>query len=148
MNPRWTAEEDSVLQYMWGICSLKEICDELGRSVSGVTNRRLKLGIYVRPLHKPSKEAWHAMASQTAKELGIKPESVIGLRRFRAAVLARQMACERLMETGKYSVAGLARTMGVHHTTVLCALGRTGRKKAQYVSGYPVDNQENDLQTA
>lgn len=45
INKKWSAEELEYLEDKWGLISIKGIAKSLDRSVSGVTNMRLRLGL-------------------------------------------------------------------------------------------------------
>lgn len=75
-----------------------------------------------RSVTQPSWNRWVRAVRKEARLLGINPHPVLYKDRCPINALARARAWKRVLQNQKYSVAGVARTSGHDHTTVLSAL--------------------------
>lgn len=93
------------------------------RPISMKTHQRRFIGHGDRKA--PSLALWVAMASEEAHKAGLAPSMVLGPSRKSKAVWARWRAWERILDHDlRYSFAGVARTTGWDHTTILAAMKR------------------------
>ena len=74
---------------------------------------------------QPSKRTWIQIATQEAEREGVSPVAVMAGVRHGPITRARWRAWERLKrENPSYSLAGIGRVTGFHHTTVMFGLMR------------------------
>lgn len=133
---RWPKELDDRLRELWPVSSLAEMSREFGLSTRRIKDRakRLKLPIATyRERLTPSKAEWVEIASQIAREAKLRPSDVLAGCRYKKAVWARWRAWRAILEANPhYSVAGVARTSGHDHTTVLHGLQRLAGKNPRW----------------
>lgn len=73
----------------------------------------------------PSKEVWITAATLEAQKRSLKPHEVMaGYPRTHAHVAARWAAWASLLETDRYSIAGVGKTSGFNHASVIWAMRR------------------------
>lgn len=157
---RWPKELDDRLRELWPVSSLAEMSREFGLSTRRIKDRakRLKLPIATyRERLTPSKAEWVEIASQIAREAKLRPSDVLAGCRYKAAVRARWAAWKEVLDRNpNYSIAGLGRTSGHDHTTILHGLQRlsgisapsmrkasyraTCRRRLEVTAMRPVDN--------
>ena len=105
----------------------------MGLKGEQVRGRGKRLGLIRHPkiaLNQPPDHEWFAIASQMALEAKIRPAAVLGWDMSRKACAARWKAWAAILQSGQYTIAGVARTSGVHHTSILNALKRMEKAKS------------------
>ncbi|MBU6427364.1 hypothetical protein KGQ27_04010 [Patescibacteria group bacterium] len=71
---------------------------------------------------RPPKYVWLQYATEAAVAADIHPERVLTHFRDKASTRARLAAWAAILATGRYTVAGLAKVCGWHHTSILYGL--------------------------
>ena len=71
---------------------------------------------------RPPKYVWLQYATEAAVAADIHPERVLTHCRDKASTRARWAAWAAILATGRYTVAGLAKVCGWHHTSILYGL--------------------------
>jgi hypothetical protein len=113
----------------------KKIAEELGLHVWRLDARLTALGLKVCPyaaVLAPKKEEWIAVAREKALAAKVRPSDVMAGARYKKAVHARWAAWKAMQDRyPQYSIAGIARTSGWDHTTVLHSLKRLNGASAK-----------------
>ncbi len=78
----------------------------------------------------PSRQTWIECANQAADAAGIDVAHLLAGVKSKEVVRARQEALAAVMRKKNYSIAGLARVSGFHHSTVLSNLRRLSKNQA------------------
>jgi hypothetical protein len=90
------------------------------------------------PLH-----VWISAATCAAQEAGIKPGAIIGGSMQKNVCMARWMAWKRLLDSNpRYSLAGLARVSGWHHTTIMYGMRRLAGEGPNYKRPKPMNDKK------
>lgn len=95
------------------------------------------------PPKTPSQPYWFKMAFWAAWEGRVRFNEVVGHCRKKRASRARWRAWRAILDTGHYSVLGVARTTGFDHTSILYAMKRLNgagprdvhKYKGEYIRG-------------
>ena len=73
----------------------------------------------------PTQGEWIGVVNECAAAAGIEPSAILGGSRHRPVGRARWQAFKTLLDRyPNYSIAGLARTSGFHHSSILYGLSR------------------------
>lgn len=148
MGRPWTATEKDFLKANWRR-PIGELAAMTGRSENAVYVRFLKMGIprsSTRRLRfEPSFEEWHRAALDEARKAKVPLRLVISGNKLPAvpveygriceeqrraclerqkAIVARWKAWRRLKDNPRYSLAGIGRATGWHHTSIMHGLDR------------------------
>ena len=116
---------DAHLKARWAHTYPAQLGREMGLKGDSIRIRGKRLGLVRHSklaLNQPPEHEWLATASQIAQEANIRPASVVGWDMSRQASQARWKAWAAMLQSGKYTIAGIARTSGVHHTSILHAM--------------------------
>lgn len=135
MDLPWSEELDARLVELWPRHTVVEMADILCISRERINLRGLKLGlapIRRAVLFAPSKAEWIALATHAATEARVRPSDVMAGSKTSAAVKARWRAWKAALELNpRYTVAGVARTSGWDHSTILHSIKRMGGVSAK-----------------
>jgi len=129
----WTPEQDRIILALWGKFSLAEIGRQTGMGRSRTATRCKALGLTAPPFQDvltPPYGEWLARATQAAQEGGTTVGAVMAGSQAKAAKLARWKAWKAVLDADpRYSIAGLARTTGFDHTSILYAVKKMAQKR-------------------
>lgn len=124
----WSSEEDELLRAMAPVSTMGALRRKFGRTYGAIKNRLKLLDIRATKailLMTPTKAEWVACAEQAGKLMGVSPVKILaGVRDMRTVRARRRAFMFALKLNEKYSVAGVARVSGFHHTSVMYALRR------------------------
>ena len=127
----WTAADDARLKVLASETHLAGAAREMGRRVENVWSRAYHLKIRALPRKvswQPTDGEWIGVARAVAQDAQIEPALILGGSKLKRPVRARWKAWRKLLaDYPEYSIAGLARTSGYHHTTILSGLRRLSK---------------------
>lgn len=131
MSHRWKRHEVNYLLIAWsGRDSAPSIGAILGRTPVAVMvmaqKHRLKSPFKSRlDRYQPPKSEWVRIATEKANDASVCPVKVLAGVRASAYRVPRWRAWKAILESSPtYSIAGVARTSGFHHTSILSSLKR------------------------
>lgn len=124
----FSPEMDAILAAMWPNHTMNELSTALAISRDRVRTRARQMGL-PKPsravLFAPSKLEWVTIATQKAREARVRPSDVMAGCGYRAAVYARWQAWRAVKALNpRYTLAGVARTSGFDHSTLVSAFRR------------------------
>lgn len=129
---RWTPEQDSALRALNGQYTIKVIGRRLGLAEDIIFRRQKKLGLVARSTREilqPPDSLWVAVATEAAKRHRIKPSYLLaGARAHRVSRARHEAWATFVAQHPEYSIAGLARTSGFNHTSVLAGIKRVAAR--------------------
>jgi len=127
-RPSWTPEMDATLLRMWPHARYLDMAKELNITIWYIKRHAKRLGLLEAPREDrtmPTFQEWHAIASETAQEFGLRPSTILGPAQTSRVCTVRWEAWRRLKASNpRFSLAGIGRTTGFDHTSVRYGLMR------------------------
>jgi len=131
----WTPDRDAELRYLAQEVHLAGAARIMGLPVNSVWNRASRHKIKAlsqKEAGTPSIGEWTGAAIQEAQDAGLPPGAILGWKTRKAVCRARWKAWRRVLALSpEYSVKGLSRTCGWHHSTILSGLKRLAELEAE-----------------